>query len=95
MNFNTSSVLANTITITKKSYVNGGIEKIIQTYIDDEYLIHSVILCGISVFSFYPIIYLMKKQEGTRMSKRYFDQMMIYAIMAITFCHFLAEQKSL
>jgi hypothetical protein len=24
-----------------------------------------------------------------------FDQMMIYAIMIITFCHFLAEQKSL
>jgi hypothetical protein len=29
------------------------------------------------------------------MGRRMFDQMMIYAIIIITFCHFLAEQKSL
>jgi len=66
-------------------------ETIVQTYIDDEYLIHSAGLCLLSMFSFYPVIYFLNKQNKTKMGKRMFDQMMIYAIMVITFCHFLAE----
>ena len=80
---------------TSKSYSNNGIETIIQTYIDDEYLIHSIFLCAISVFSFYPTIYLLNQQTNSRTGRRYFDQMMFYAIMIMTFAHFLAEQKRL
>ena len=86
--------LSNQVFISKKSYYNGGLEKIIQTYMDDEYLIHSVFLCAISVFSFYPIIYFLNKQEKSKIGRRLFDQMMIFAIMIMTFAHFLSEQKS-
>ena len=38
-----------------QTYVE-NVESIIQTYIDDEFLIHSMVLCLISVMSFFPII---------------------------------------
>ena len=56
-----ASVLSNQLIIEKKSYANGGYETIVQTYIDDEFLIHSIALCAISVASFYPVIYFLNK----------------------------------
>lgn len=47
--------------IEKKSFQNGGLEKVIETYIDDEYMVHSMILCLISVLSFYPSIYFLNR----------------------------------
>lgn len=67
----------------------------INTYIDDEFLAHSIILCAVSVASFYPVIYFLNKQANFKMGRRMFDQMMIYAIIIISVCHFMAEQKSL
>ena len=66
-------LLTNALFIEKKSYVKGGINTIIQTYIEDEYFIHSAILCSISVLSFYPVIYFLNKQKNTKMGKRMFD----------------------
>ena len=70
---NDSIVLKNAVFIERKSFAKGGINTIIQTYIDDEYLIHSAFLCMISVASFYPVIYFLNKQEKTKMGKRMFD----------------------
>jgi hypothetical protein len=70
------------------------VEALLQGYIDDEYLVHSVFLCMVSVFSFYPILYLLNKNENSKLGKRMFDQMMIYAIMGITFAHFMSEQNT-
>ena len=68
---------------------------LIQGYIDDEYLIHSTFLCLISVTSFYPILYLLNKQaNSSKLGTRMFDQMMVYAIMAITFAHFMCELQT-
>mmetsp|Transcript_5032 Transcript_5032/g.7562 ORF Transcript_5032/g.7562 Transcript_5032/m.7562 type:complete len:93 (-) Transcript_5032:215-493(-) len=88
------NVLSNQIIISKKAYNNGGIEKIIETYIEDEYLVESFLLCLVSVASFYPIINLLNKQAQAKVGRRYFDQIMIYSIMATTFAHFLSEQKT-
>ena len=79
-------VLSNQMQMSKN-----GVEALLQGYIDDEYLVHSVFLCAISVLSFYPIIYLLNKQGNSKIGKRMFDQMMIYAIMGITFAHFMSE----
>lgn len=56
---------------------------------------HSIFLCFLSVLSFYPVIYFLNRQANHAMGKRMFDQMMVMAIMVITVCHFMAEQKSL
>lgn len=56
---------------------------------------HSVLLCLVSVASFWPVVYFLKRQEGFKMGSSMFNQVMLYAIMAMTVCHFLAEQKSL
>lgn len=53
--------LSNQIIIEKKSYQHGGLEKVIETYMDDEYLLHSILLCILSVFSFFPAIYFLNK----------------------------------
>lgn len=90
-----SDILSNTLIITKKQFSKGGLETVIQTYIEDEFLVHSCFLCLLSVVSFYPVIYFLNKQASFKMGRRMFDQMMIYAIMIITVCHFMAEQKSL
>jgi len=66
----------------------------IQTYMDDEYLIHSAFLCAVSICSFYPVIYFLNKQGSSKMGRRLFDQLMMVAIMLMTFAHFLSEQKS-
>ena len=87
--------LSNQLIITRKSYGKGGIETVVQTYIDDEFLLHSIGLCITSVTSFYPVVYFLNKQANHKMGRRMFDQMMLYAIMVITVCHFMAEQKSL
>mmetsp|Transcript_14725 Transcript_14725/g.25055 ORF Transcript_14725/g.25055 Transcript_14725/m.25055 type:complete len:120 (-) Transcript_14725:786-1145(-) len=87
-------VLSNQLIITRKQFNKRHIEQVIHTYIEDEYLIDSAVLMLVSVLSFYPIIYLFNKQPaGSKMGRRYFDQMMIFAIMAFTFAHFLSEQK--
>jgi len=90
-------LLANHVLVNNQnsSHHNGGFESIIQTYIDDEYLIHSIFLCAISIASFYPIIYFLNKQKKSKMGRRFFDQMMIYAIMVMIFLHFLSMQTSL
>lgn len=54
-------VLSNQIIIEKKSYQHGGLEKVIETYIDDEYLLQCLFLCALSVFSFFPAIYFLNK----------------------------------
>lgn len=88
--------LTNQLIIQKKSYAHGtAVEKFLSTYIEDEFLGYSVILCLISIVSFYPVVYFLNRQEHYKMGKRMFDQMMVYAIMLITFCHFMAEQKCL
>ena len=57
-------------------------------------MIESFLLCLVSVASFYPIINFLNKQAKAKIGRRYFDQIMIYAIMAATFAHFLSEQKT-
>ena len=84
--------------ITKQEFGSNGriVEKVVDvTYIHDEYLVQSVLLCFISVLSFYPVICFLSKQANYKMGKRMFDQMMIYAIMVVTVCHFMSEQKLL
>lgn len=76
------------------SYQHGGLEKVIETYMDDEYLLHSIVLCALSVLSFWPSIYFLNKQRNLKLGPRMFDQMMLYALMMITFAHFMCEQKS-
>jgi hypothetical protein len=76
--------------VQNQNYVE-NVETLIQSYIDDEYLIHSMILCLISVMSFFPIIQFLNKQKNSKLGRRLFDQMMIYSIMLITFAHFLSE----
>lgn len=65
----------------------------VETYLEDEHILQSAILCLISVLSFYPTVYFLNQQNGKRLGRRMFDQMMLYAIMFMTFAHFLAEQK--
>lgn len=49
----------------------------------------------ISVTSFYPILYLLNKQSNSsKLGTRMFDQMMVYAIMALTFAHFMCELQT-
>ena len=69
----TQGALSNQIIIEKKSYQHGGLEKVIETYIDDEYLLQSVLLCALSVFSFIPAIYFLNKQRNLRLGPRMFD----------------------
>ena len=59
----TTSELSNQMIISKKSFVKGTAEVFIETYIDDEFLIHSALLCLLSVLSFWPVIYFLKRQE--------------------------------
>ena len=89
-----STALSNQVIIEKKSFQNGGLEKVIETYIDDEYLLHSMVLCFLSVLSFWPSIYFLNKQRNLKLGPRMFDQMMLYALMLITFAHFMCEKKS-
>ena len=83
--------LTNKVIIQKKSYSNGGLERVIETYIEDEYLVHSMFLCAISVLSFWPSIFFLNKQRNLKIGPRMFDQMMLYALMAITVAHFMCE----
>lgn len=83
--------LSNQVIIEKMQYQHGGLEKVIETYVDDEYLFHSIILCALSVLSFWPSIYFLNKQRNLKLGPRMFDQMMLYALMMITFAHFMCE----
>ena len=82
--------MANQVIIEKKDYLTGHTE-VITTYVNDEYLVHSALLCLVSVASFYPVVVFLNKQQGFKMGKRMFDQMILYAIMLSTLCHFMSE----
>jgi len=92
---------SNTIFLEKKAYSKGSVtEQLIQTYIDDEFIFYSFLLQIVSVYAFYPILYLFKKQgrggnKKSRLGSRRFDQTVVGAIMLMIFAHFLSEQKSL
>lgn len=92
---NSNKRAANQLIIEKKQFIPGGLETYLRTYIDDEFLLHSFILAVISTASFLPLLVFLNKQAKHKMGRRMFDQMMIVAIMVISMCHFLAEQKTL
>lgn len=71
---------------------NGTVK--VSTYLEDQYMLESALLCILSVMSFYPTMYFMQTQANRRVGLRMFDQMMLFAIMLSTMCHFMAEQKS-
>lgn len=50
-----------------------------------------------SIYSFYPIVYLLNKQKLTssRLGGRPFDQTLVIATMSMILIHFLSEQNSL
>lgn len=58
-------------------------------------MLESAILCMLSVLSFYPTMYFLQAQANRKIGLRMFDQIMLFAIMLSTMCHFAAEQKSL
>lgn len=68
-----------------------------ETYVDDEFILYSFVLTLISMLSFYPIIYLLRKQAtaNSKLGVRSFDQTLIYGIMAMILAHFFSEQNSL
>jgi len=53
-----------------------------------------MVLCALSVLSFWPSIYFLNKQRSLKLGPRMFDQMMLYALMVITLAHFMCEQKA-
>lgn len=62
-----------------------------QTYVDDEYIFYSFILSVGSVISFYPIIFLLRKQKESKLGCRLFDQTLTFAIMFMIGAHYFAE----
>jgi hypothetical protein len=68
-----------------------------ETYVDDEFILYSFVLTLISILSFYPIIYLLKKQaaSNSKLGIRKFDQTLIYGIMGMILVHFFSEQNCL
>ena len=53
-----ADIKSNQIIIEKHSH---GKTTIIQTYVDDEFILYSFLFQLITVYSFYPIIYLFEK----------------------------------
>ena len=58
-------------------------------------IFYSFVLSLISIFSFYPIIYLLNKQTKSKLGYRFFDQTLTYAIMFMIGAHYFSEQNSL
>jgi hypothetical protein len=56
-------------------------------------MIESFFLMFISIASFYPILYFLNKQVDAKLGRRMFDQILIMALMILTFAHFISEQK--
>ena len=62
-----------------------------QTYVDDEFIFYSFTLSLGSVISFYPIIFLLRKQKDSKLGCRQFDQTLTLAIMFMFGAHYFAE----
>ncbi len=50
---------------------NGMVE--VSTYLEDQYMFESALLCLLSVMSFYPTIYFLQAQSNRRVGLRMFD----------------------
>jgi len=66
-----------------------------QSYVDDEFIFYSFVVTCVSIISYYPILFLLKRQVKSKVGNRVFDQTLVMAIMTIILFHFLSEQNCL